>query len=377
MTARIVMFASADGTADPRIAKEAEALAGAGYEVVVLAWDRSGVNPPLLQRDGWSIESLGPRARHGAGLRNILGYRSYWQAAARRAEQFAPDVLHCHNLDTVPAALRVIRRARVRPRFVLDFWEIYRESRALPQRGAAGFLARSAARILERRSIPRADLVITVVEGQVYYYNELGARTVIVVENAPDLDRYTPVDRNGEEFVISFIGQKRWVPSLLTLMRAIQPHHEMRALLVGGGPAAEEVARIASAMERVDVAGRVSPEDVPGLYHRCDAVYACYDASLLNWRTSLPVKAMEAMACGLPVIVSRGTWMAGFVERNGLGYAVDDADVGDVERALVALAGDREAAREMGCRGREIVERELNWDAAADRLLRAYSTIAR
>jgi glycosyltransferase involved in cell wall biosynthesis len=377
MSMRVVMIASGDGLADPRIAKEAGALVGAGYEVVVLAWDRAGARPPALERDGWRVESLGPRARHGAGVRNVPGYIRFWRDAARRAAELAPDVLHCHNLDTVPAALRAGKRASRTPRLVLDFWEIYRESRAIPQRGAAGLVARSAARVLERRSIPSADLVITVVSGQVYYYEELGARRIAVVENAPDLERYSPVDRESEEFVVSFIGQKRWVPSLLTLMRAVQPHPAIRVLLVGGGPAADEIAQLAAPMERVEVRGRVSPEEIPALYHQCDAVYACYDASLLNWRTSLPVKAMEAMASGLPVIVTKGTWMGEFVEEHRLGYAVDDSDVNDVERALRALESDRVAAREMGRRGREIAERELNWQAAADRLVRAYAGLAR
>ena len=369
------MFMSADATADPRVAKEVAALSAEGWSIVALAWDRAGRHPAVREMDGWRIENLGPPARHGGGLRNIGGYRAYWRAAARRALELGPDVVHCHNLDTVPCALAVLRGARKRPKWVLDFYEIYRESRALPQRGVAGLLARSAARYLEKRSIPRADLVITVVEGQVYYYEALGARRIVVVENAPDPERYSVVERTAPEFVVCFIGQKRWVPSLENLMRAVQPHPALRALLVGGGPAEEEIARLASGMERVEVAGRVEPDEIPELYRRCDAVFACYDISLLNWKTALPVKAMEGMASGLPVIVSRGSWMAGFVEEHGLGMAVDDRDVDDIERALVHLASDRDAAREMGRRGRAIIEQDLNWGSAARRLTEAYDAL--
>lgn len=371
------MIASGTGTADPRIAKEAEALVGAGYDVTVLAWDRSGREPALIQKDGWRIEHLGPRARHGGGLRNVSKYRRFWREAARRLITLAPDVVHCHNLDTVPAALVALRRLKPAPRLVLDFWEIYRHSRALPQRGLMGIVARAAARWLERRCVPVADVVITVGEGQVAYYEALGARSIVLVENAPRLDDYEVVERDGPDFVVGFIGQKRWVPSLVTLMRAIQTHPEMRALLVGGGVAEAEIAHIAASMERVDVRGRVEPSEVPRLYHECDAVYACYDARLLNWQTAYPVKAMEAMACGLPLIVTRGTYAGDFVERHGLGYAVDDRDPRDVERALVLLSRDRDAARDMGRRGRALVERGLNWRAASGRLVSAYDALFR
>jgi len=373
----IVMFLSASGTADPRVTKEAEALVAGGYRVVVLAWDREHRDPEVVERTGWRIESMGPLAAHGAGLRNISGYRQYWEAARARAAALGPDALHCHNLDTVPAALPLLGRALGGPRLVLDFWEMYRESRALPQGGIKGLIARTAARYLERRSIPRADVVITVGEGQVGYYRDLGADNVVLVENAPELERYTPVTRSERDFVVSFIGQKRWVPALVNLMKAIQPHPELRALLVGGGIAEQEIADIAATMERVEVGGRVDPSDIPALYHRCDAVFACYDLSLMNWRTAYPVKAMEAMACALPLIVTRGGYAGEYVERHRLGYAVDDHDPLDIARALVALASDREASREMGRRGRAIVEGGLNWSAAAGRLLGAYDALFR
>lgn len=374
MTLGIVMLASGSGTADPRIAKEAEALVAAGHRVTVVAWNRAGSSAPIDEREGWRIESIGPRARHGAGLRNVLGYRSFWRQATARARELAPDVIHCHNLDTVPAALPLISRTGG-PRLVLDFWEIYRESRALPQHGLAGVVARSAARHIERRSISRAALVVTVVESQVDYYRALGARRVLVIENAPDPRRFQPSVRDEQDFVVGFIGQKRAVPPLENLMRAVQPHPDMKALLAGGGPREAEVRELAMGMERIETCGRVEPEDVPGLYGRIDAVYACYDTSLLNWRTAFPVKSMEAMAAALPVIVTEGTWIAEFVERNGLGYAVDHRDVHDIERALVALTSDRAASREMGQRGRAIIERELNWPTVSARLVDAYAAL--
>jgi len=375
MTRRVVMIEGARVGTDPRVAREAEALSAAGYEVIVLAWDRTGTDPVTEQRDGWRVESFGPVAAHGGGIKSVPGYRVFWRQAAARAIELDPGAIHCHDLDTVPAGLSALKGLGDRPKLILDFWELYRESRALPQAGVVGMVARAAARWLERRAIPRSDLLITVVEGQVAYNRGLGAKNVIVVENAPDIDAYDPVVRSAEEFVICFIGQKRYLPGLISLMKAIQPHPELHALLVGGGPAEAAVAEEAARYERVEVAGRVDKADIPELYRRSDAVFACYDTRLLNWRTAFPVKVQEGMACGLPVVVSKCTWIAEYVAENGLGVAVDDTDPADVEQALVALAADREAAREMGRRGRALVENGLNWEAAAARLVAAYDKL--
>jgi glycosyltransferase involved in cell wall biosynthesis len=89
----------------------------------------------------------------------------------------------------------------------------------------------------------------------------------------------------------------------------------------------------------------------------------------------MPVKVMEGMACGLPVIVSEGTWVAGYVEREGIGVAVDPADPFAVEAAIVQLKDDPARTAEMGERGRAIVEATLNWEAAARRLVSAYEAL--
>ena len=56
---------------DPRVEKEAAALAGAGYRVRVLAWDRSAELPPEREHEGFTIESYARPSRVGTGLRQL------------------------------------------------------------------------------------------------------------------------------------------------------------------------------------------------------------------------------------------------------------------------------------------------------------------
>jgi len=376
MSRHIIAHTSASAIADPRVIKEADSLTAAGYRVTVLAWDRGGDTPEqLVMPGGWMLERVGRPTSHGAGIRNLDAYRDYWREATRRTVALGADAVHCHNLDTVPIGLAVGCRTGHRVSLVADFHEVYRESRALPQRGAAGVLARTAARLLELLTIRKAALLITAVDSQVDYYRDLGARDVLVIDNAPDAGRYTPVVRDEPEFVVSFIGQKRLLSALENLMFAVQRLPSVRALLVGGGPAQTDVERIAHEMERVEVSGRIEPDAIPELYRRCDAVYACYDADLFHWRTAFPVKVMEAMACALPVVVTEGTYIGDYVEAHGLGFAVDHHDVDAIAAAIAALEGDRAASHAMGRRGREIIERELNWPVMAQRLVSRYDAL--
>jgi glycosyltransferase involved in cell wall biosynthesis len=375
---KVVMILANDFVADPRVEKEAVALIAAGWEVVVLAWDRAGGSPVSEERSGIRVERLGPRASHGAGIRSFPLYRAFWRAAAARARELDPDVVHCHDMDTVPVGVSAVEGTRTR--LVLDFHELYRESRAVPAWPVAGALLRAAVDRVEARGLARASLVILAWPAMLQRYARRFAGPVVVVDNAPDLDRFVPdppSSRDGSAaFDVCYVGQKRYADSLRLLIDIVQRHQDLRCFLAGGGVAADEIARYAEGKQRVEVVGRVRYEEIPALYRGRDAVYALYDAAVGNARIHMPVKVMEAMACGLPVIVSSGTWVAGYVEREGVGLAAGYGDEAAVEAALVRLKDDRPLARAMGERGRRVVEEGLNWEAASRCLVRAYAELA-
>lgn len=379
MARRVVMLLSNGLTSDPRVEKEAAALVGAGYEVTVLAWDRGGSLPAREERGGFTIERFGPAAVHGGGLRNVGKYRTFWALASARAAQLAPDFVHCHDLDTAPAGMRAQRTSARRPRLVLDFHELYRESNMVPQRGFAGVGARAAIRLLERRALASADVVLVANPGTLDYYRALGAGDKLVpIENAPDAAVFLPATgpRPARPFTVGFAGQKRYIGGLATLIDVVRRHEDTAAVLAGGGTCADEVARLAAGLDRVEVSGPFAYTDLPRLYTRSDVVYAVYDVSLGNVRTLFPVKVMEAMACGLPVIVAEGTWVGEYVSRNRVGVTVAPDDAASLERALDLLKSDPFEAAQMGVRGRALIETGLNWSAVSARLLATYARVS-
>jgi glycosyltransferase involved in cell wall biosynthesis len=233
-------------------------------------------------------------------------------------------------------------------------------------------------RVLERRALAAADTVLVANPGTLDYYRALGAGAKLVtIENAPDAEMFLPgaAARADRSFTVGFMGQKRYVGGLLTLIDVVRRHDALAALLAGGGTGAEEVARHAEGVARVEVSGPFAYRDLPALYARCDAVYAVYDVTVGNVRTLFPVKMMEAMACGLPVVVADGTWAGEYAVRTGVGVTVAPGDGSSLENALLSLAEDEVGAAEMGRRGRQIVEAGLNWSAVSRRLVETYARL--
>ncbi len=371
------MVVTNDAVSDPRVEKEGTALVAAGFEVVVLAWDRTGEAPAIEERLGLRIERLGPRASYGGGLRSLLRFRGFWARASARASELAPTIVHCHDLDTAVVGLRVVR-GRPGTRLVVDHHELYRETRMVPQRGVIGTLAKALVDALDRRAARAAALVVVSVPSFEARYEGWAPGRVVVVENAPDSDLFRPrtTPRPDRPFTVGYIGQKRYAASLTMLMEIVQRHDDLAALLAGGGTAAEEVDRIAASMSRVEVAGRFVYADLPTYYERCDAVFGVYDADVGNIRAAFPVKVMEGMACGLPVIVNAGTWIGDYVTRHGIGIAVDGSEGSAVEAAVVRLKDHRDIAAAMGAAGRALVESGLSWRAVSERLVAAYRKLS-
>jgi len=372
--AKVVMALTNDCVSDPRVEKEARALGAAGHDVTILAWDRSGEHALTEERDGFRVERLGPRAQYGGGVRSLPLFRAFWANAVRRALAVAPDVVHCHDLDTAQVGLDVLRVAPD-TRLVLDHHEIYRHTRMVPQRGVVGSAARWFVDTLDRRSARAASLVVVANPGNEPHYRRLAEGKVVVVENAPDAQRFHPrtEPRPERPFTLGYVGQKRYVESLAMLVRIVERNRSLAALLAGGGVAEDAVARMAEQAQRVRAIGRLRYDEIPAYYEDVDAVWGVYDAAVGNIKTAFPVKVMEGMACALPVLVDAGTWIGDYVMREGIGVAVDGRDEAAVERTLLQLAEDAERAAQMGAKGRTLVEAGLNWEAASRRLVDAYA----
>jgi polysaccharide biosynthesis protein PslH len=188
-----------------------------------------------------------------------------------------------------------------------------------------------------------------------------GVRTRYV-PNVVDVQRIAPVEPSGRE-VLLFIGDFTYAPNregLRFLVEEVLPiawqsRPRLRLLVAGrglSGPPSDD---------RIEVLGFV--EDLRSVYTRADAVVV----PLLHGGGS-PLKFIEALAYGLPVIASRHA--AGLLE-----YGVPTehfllaADPPGFAEAVSVLFEDRRRARTLGAAGRKLAERNYSIDALARLLI--------
>jgi mannosylfructose-phosphate synthase len=82
--------------------------------------------------------------------------------------------------------------------------------------------------------------------------------------------------------------------------------------------------------------------------------------------------ALEAMACGRPVVASRLGGIRELVTSEENGLLVDPTNANDFSAAIIKLLNDERLARRIGERGRDIVRERYSWEAIAARHIEFY-----
>ena len=121
--------------------------------------------------------------------------------------------------------------------------------------------------------------------------------------------------------------------------------------------------------ERVRFVGYVPREEIAAYYA------AAHVFVLPSYNEGMSVSTLEAMAAGLPVIVTRTCGTAELVEEGVNGFTFNWADVDTLTAHLQHLAADRALARRMGASSRARAER-FSWDAAAECYLGMFEKMA-
>ncbi|MCG3134304.1 MAG: N-acetyl-alpha-D-glucosaminyl L-malate synthase [Planctomycetes bacterium] len=204
-------------------------------------------------------------------------------------------------------------------------------------------------------------------------------RAIDVVPNSVDAACFRPDPAarrdfaRDDEFVVVHVSNMRPVKRVHDVVAAFAaafPRGGGRLLLAGDGPdraGAEERARAAGVADRVEFLGET--ESV-------ERVHAAADAFLLASESeSFGLAALEASACGVPVVATRVGGVPEVVEDGVTGLLVPPGDPGAAAGALRRLAEDRPFARSLGASGRRRAVERFGEDAVLARYVAIYERV--
>ena len=357
------------------------ALLRRGDDVVVVA-ARTGGDPPA-DLAGVPVRLL-PAVRRGEPAEREQAQQAADAAVARLLDEAGPVDLIYERYALWGRTATAWAASRGVPSVLevnAPLVEEQAQHRALVDRPAAEDVARSA--------LSQAGTVVCVSEAVAAWARRRSARPgrVHVVGNGVDADRIRPPGRpvtaaGAAPFVLGFVGTLKPWHGVATLVEALalldrSDPGGYRLLLVGDGPERASVLRLAEHLgvgPAVEHVGAVAPDAVGPLLHRMDVGVAPYPP-LPGFYFS-PLKVVEYLAAGLPVVASRLGQVPGLLAGGALGALVEPGDPGDLARAVAALRADEPRRRALRAQARAAVLAGHTWDAVVDRVLAASTGLA-
>ncbi len=199
---------------------------------------------------------------------------------------------------------------------------------------------------------------------------------------------FAPGDRGGARRALDlpagplllFVGRLQPLKGLDVAVRALAELRRSDALLlvVGGASGLEggsEVARIMSLIDQLGVRDQVRFVE-PQPHHILSTYYRAADVVVVPSRSeSFGLVALEAAACGTPVVASAVGGLLTLVDDGLTGYLVAGRDPSHFAQRIASILNDPALAASMSVRAAERARR-YTWSFAAARLRRVYADLA-
>lgn len=369
------------------------ALRRRGHEVLLLSarrWDEFGRSVPLEPDPGEEVRGVPTLGTHPALFLYAPG--PLWRALGREW-----DVVDVHEEPFALATAEVLLLRRLRA------W--------LAHRPAPPYLLYSAQNLAKRYPPPFRRLERAALRGAagVHTCNDAAGRIVRAkgatgaVETIPlgvdpavfrpgmpgpttpgpaTPDSATPGDVPGpagqrrpdpDRFRVGYAGRLAPHKGVGTLLDAVLADDRLRLDLAGAGPLEAELRRRAApAGQRVRFLGTLAGADLAGFYRSLDAL-AVPSLETPGWVEQFGRVAVEAMACGVPVVASATGALPDVV--GGAGLLVPAGDPAALGAALRRVADDPDLAATMRADGLRRAA-ACTWDAVAERYAALYARAA-
>jgi glycosyltransferase involved in cell wall biosynthesis len=397
------------------IVTDALPTTSAGYTIrtqeIALAQRAAGMDPHVATRIGFPVTAGAVDGRAAVSVAGVPYhrllpwvmpgrmdrlYQTHLRYAARLTGRLAPAVLHAASNYANAVIALALRDATGLPVVyeVRGFWEdtwLSRHATAADLRLSDRYIR---TRALETYCMTEADLVVTLGEAMREEITGRGvpADKVIIVPNGVSEQFLQPLPDDGgqlraslgiapDEHVVGLVSSLVAHEGIGTLLDAVKILNDRgvrtRALLVGDGPERTALQRQAAELGLDAVfTGRVPSAQVRDYYALLD-VFVVPRTPDRVCQLVTPLKPVEAMASGLPVVLSSVRALAEIVTDGETGLLSPPLEAGELADRLQQLLASPGLRAKLGTAARDWVARDRTWGHNAERYRAAYGSLLR
>ena len=250
----------------------------------------------------------------------------------------------------------------------------------------------------ERQVLNRADRIIAATpaeQAQLEWLYKVDPRKVTVIPPGVDTCHFYPIPADEarqyiglarDDRMILFVGRIEPLKGVDTLIKAVaclqlkNLKEPVRLAVIGGDPdaAPEEISEEMASLQKlcddltvgkmVAFLGKRNQDTLPYYYSAAEVVV------MPSYYESFGMVALEAMACGTPVLASQVGGLAFLVQDGITGYTVPAEDNEALCERLTAILGDESLRLRMGQNAAEYA-RNYDWEKIAKQIVTVYGEL--
>ena len=227
--------------------------------------------------------------------------------------------------------------------------------------------------VLRRSTYFTSDAMVTCDEAVSYGMNP--DHTVIFPWGV-DLDHFSPGSESTEKGnAFTLFCNRSWEPLYgvdvlaRAFVKAAQSRPELTLILLGDGSQGARIRQIllsGGVLERVTFGGQISQTELPRWYHWADVFISPSHVD------GSSVSLMEALACGLPCLVSDIPANQEWVTEGENGWLFPDGDADALAAKILQVIDLRKSLPKIGGAARVVAEERADWKKNSAKLMQAY-----
>lgn len=382
----IVMLRNNDKPSyDYRMALQKKSLEDAGYDVYqIFIRFEEGMHIWCLNKnktihyheseDDLVSKTMGAFAKIKilAPLRNILTLHLMYKFIVDNIPKI--DVVHAHNLDTMPLAAKLKREFKCK--IMYDMREMFAHMAGLGfSQVVIGYYLKK-----EKQMQKYADWILIMEDMTYDWCRKMSDTPISVVMNSRPLlyKKYKKWDGESEPLTLLFLGtisQPRFISEAIDVVEKMNGRVKF---YIGGCPQSDpyyhEVLAKCKKVQHSDFIGQVACTSVVPITRNCDVVLCMLDPKQYNNGRAVANKQLEAMVAGRPIITSCGSHAGTVTMDNKCGLAIAHCKAG-LRVGLEYLLQEPELRVRYGKNALKAAKRQYNWEFDSKRMLAAYKEL--
>ena len=349
------------------------------YDLTVLT--HRNYTPKRYTYDGIKVQcydalNIGFRLGIPYPIPNITSYKTFLESVK------SSDLIHAHGHPYLSSLIVAKLSKRYNKPFVLTQHNTF-----INYKGIWDVIEKVNDLAIGRQTLKTAQKIIVISNATKNYVEQLGAdpEKIEVIYNGVDLERFKPIAGArtivrrklgiAEDSIVAVtvrrLVYKNGIDTLLeSAAISIQKNPKLVYLVIGKGPDFDDVKSRITQLgigKNFILAGFVSDEDLSSFYNASDFFILPSKSG-----EGLPLVALEAMACGLPVIA---TDVGGIKEVifEGFGRIIPPNDSNSMAQASLDFAGTN--LKNLGGKLRNVMLEKYSWEVNIQKLEKVYEEI--